>query len=78
MEVSYTASLLHSLIMPLDSLSEQLVHSLIAQEKLTAERDRALEYAKEAEGRVEVLESHFKKMKKLQSMFFFCSMSDIL
>lgn len=71
MEVSYSASLLYSLTMPLDSLSEQLVHSLIAQEKLTAERDRALEHAKEAEERAEVLESHFKKMKKLQSMLFF-------
>ena len=71
MEVSYSALLLHSIIMPLDSLSEQLVHSLIAQEKLTAERDRALEHANEAEKRVEVLESHFKKMKKLQSVLFF-------
>ena len=48
-----------------DSLSEQLVHSLLAQERVTIERDKALKRVKEEVENSKNLEKQLKRIQLL-------------
>ena len=50
-----------------DSLSEQLVHSLLAQERVTIERDKALKRVKEEVENSKNLEKQLKRIQLLHS-----------